>query len=112
VPANATVFLNDLWMYDILSDVWTQKEGLPEDKLMVGIVFSSSSKGYIGLSENTGNLYGKMHEYDPTHDAWRIVQQFPSGSSRLTSAFTLEQRMFVLGGFGISRSKQVWEFIP
>lgn len=77
-----------------------------------GILFSSATKGYIGVSVDNVFDSCKVSEYDPATNAWREIQKFPSGSYLNTESFRLNDRLFVVGGMYSGFSKQVWEFIP
>lgn len=99
----------DIWNYNPITNKWSQIKDFPEGNSLVGILFSNSTKGYIGLSEID---HGRMFEYDPINNSWQETQKFPDGRSLLTNSFILNERIFVFGGWGPNYSKQVWEFIP
>lgn len=102
----------DVYSYNAKTGQWKQIADFPEINLLMGISFSSDSKGYIGLSE--GN-HAEMYEYDPVANSWRELTKFPSEFSFLTNSFTVNNRMFVFGGWaGSSGSygQHMWEFLP
>ena len=77
---------------------------------MVGIVFSSDTRGYVGVPVNDQASKGKVFEYNPATNAWREVKEFPSGNSLETRSLFLNNPMFVIGGWWSEISSQVWEF--
>lgn len=103
----------DFWEYQPATDNWVQKKDMPVSDRIVGITFSSSSKAYVGLPDNTEFLQRALiYEFDPTKNSWRMVTSFPSINSVETNSFTINERMFVVGGFWSTHNREVWEFIP
>jgi len=102
----------DMWGYDANTGDWTQIADFPETNSNVGILFSNSTKGYVGVHEANETHRGIVYEYDPGANAWRKVQMFPSGNSLYTKSFFVNNRNFVVGGWWSEKSLQVWEFIP
>jgi N-acetylneuraminic acid mutarotase len=109
---SAPPILVDMYEYDPGANEWTQIADYPESNALCGIVFSNHSKGYIGTAENTDQHRGKVYEYDPQGRGWRLIKPFPSGSSLITLSFTINERMFVVGGWFEEHSTQVYEYIP
>lgn len=103
---------NDFYSFDPLSMTWTKVADFPVNNSLPGIVFSSSSKGYIGLPENNQKHLGEVYEFNPITNIWRKVSMFPNGNSLSTNSFNINNRMYVIGGWGSDYSKQVWEFVP
>ena len=102
----------DVYSYSAKTEEWKQIADFPEINLLMGISFSSDSKGYIGRSEWN---YASMYEYDPVANSWRNLTRFPSEFSRLTNSFTVNNRMFVFGGWSAktgSYGQHMWEFLP
>jgi N-acetylneuraminic acid mutarotase len=108
----APPFFKDMWSYNATTNAWTQIADFPEPNATVGIVFSNTTKGYIGVNENNETHRGVMYEYNSASNAWRKIQMFPSGSCLETQSFFLNNRNFVVGGWWSEISEQVWEFRP
>lgn len=102
----------DIWRYDAKTGKWDPMTDFPVTASLVGVLFSNETKAYIGVAENSASHYGQMFEYDPADDSWREIKKYPSGNSLLTNSFTLNDKMFVLGGWWSEYSRQVWEFVP
>lgn len=109
---SAPPFFKDFYSFDATTGKWKQIADIPENNILTGISFSSDTKGYVGLSENNDARLGKIFEYNPIHNSWREIQKFPSRYSLLTNSFTVNNRMFVVGGWMSEYSNQVWEFKP
>jgi len=73
-------------------------------------LFSNNSSAFIGLPQNNEFHRGDMYEYTASSNTWRKITTFPSGNSLSTGSFTINNRMFVVGGWWSEYSKQVWEF--
>jgi len=99
----------DVYSYSAKTGEWKQIADFLEINFLLGISFSSDSKGYIGLAERD---HAKMYEYDPVANSWRPLAKFPSEFSVLTNSFTINKRMFVFGGRASSYGQLMWEFLP
>jgi N-acetylneuraminic acid mutarotase len=100
----------DMYSYDPASDHWERIADFRTGNFMVGMVFSSDTKGYIGVAKKDTWHHGLVFEYDPTTDAWKAVKEFPSENSLGTRSFFLDNRMFVVGGWWWKVGSEVWEF--
>ena len=68
---SANAFFNDAL------NTWTTKQSLPDAKCNA-IDFMLTGKGYVGGGENrTPTIFGDLHGYDPTTDAWAGQQGLP-----------------------------------
>lgn len=111
--AGAPPIYGDLWEYNAISDSWIRREDLPMVNSIVGIHFSSSTKAYVALPDNTESRYRAItYEFDPAMNSWRKVKDFPSINSVERQSFSVDGRLFTVGGFWSTHSKEVWEFIP
>jgi N-acetylneuraminic acid mutarotase len=93
--------INEVWEYDIGTNVWTQKSDFP-----FGGRFRASSTvinnvGYLmfGLDEN--NRFRKeMYHYNQSADSWTKILDFPQALGRAYSTLSaLDNKLIVFGGY-------------
>lgn len=60
-------FLNDVWSYDIMNDVWIQEQSFPGDARYGAVAFSTNSfKAYFGTGANApGSIVKDYWEFTP-----------------------------------------------
>ena len=102
----------DVWQFDPTKNLWSQIASFPKSKALVGIQFANQSNAFIGVPEETNRHWGQMFEYSVVTNEWRKISVFPSGSSLETSSFTINDRLFVIGGWWSEHTREVWEFVP
>jgi N-acetylneuraminic acid mutarotase len=109
---NSSIMLNDLWQYDPTTGDWTQKEDFPGAARMGAFGFASGGKGYVGGGTDFTFLYGDFYSYDPVADHWSPAGNSPLGPTVFSSAFTVEDQGYCIGG-GLadgSESIQMYRF--
>jgi N-acetylneuraminic acid mutarotase len=111
--------LRDTWEFDPSTQVWTQKDSLPDGCLgrTAGVGFSANGKGYIctGTDDN-GNKLKDVWEFDPTageKGTWtKMAEDFGGGARYGATAFSVGNKGYVLGGYNGNYLKDFWEFDP
>lgn len=114
---NASGPVNDLWEYDPVSDVWSQKADLPADKRETPIGFAIGNKGYVGLGLEYNNFTAllDMWEYDPANNIWTQKASFPPLTGRYSAfAFVVQQQAYIGGGYNTDGDymQDFWMFDP
>jgi hypothetical protein len=85
--------LQDVWMYDMESDIWVAKAPIPQAR-RAGAGFSINGKGYVACGTVGGSTkLNDLWEYDPVADTWASRADFP-GDERYGTCY------FALGGLG------------
>ena len=120
--SNNSVFHNDLWEYDSLTDSWTQKTSMPSGVRSNAIAFSIGNKGYVGCGYGYGStFYFDFWEYDPSSNTWSQIADYPAESFSGLSAgvgFSIGGKGYVGtgGGWGNVGPSEVtaefWEYNP
>lgn len=67
------VYLKDLWEYDAVSDIWSQKADFGGIARASAVGFSIGNKGYLGTGFNQAGAYvgeGDFWQYDPSLNVW------------------------------------------
>lgn len=91
--------LNDLWEYDPILDVWSQKSNFPGTGRWAGAGFAISGKGYITTGTNIPVYLNDTYEYDPITNTWATKAPFPAIARQDCFGFTANNFGYVFGGF-------------
>jgi len=107
--------MNDLWEYNTLTDVWTQKAPCPCDARTQAVAFTLNNKGYIatGYNQDQNQFYNDFWEYDPTLNNWTQKASLVGAAARLGAvAFVINNRAYVGGGIttGGVLTDDLWEY--
>ena len=96
---------------------WYQKAHVGGEARHRVVAFSIGNKGYVGGGHvNSGVLktYADFWQYDPGSNTWTQIADFGGGKRFHSSAFTIENRGFVVAGedHEDSYTNDLWEYIP
>ncbi|MEO8148393.1 MAG: kelch repeat-containing protein [Bacteroidia bacterium] len=109
---NSSNAYNDLWEYDPVTDVWTQKANLPGVNRYSASAFTIGNYGYVCLGwDINGNGLDDLWQYDPLLNSWTTKSNF-AGSARYNSvAFVVGGKAYV--GLGYKPIKDdMYEYDP
>ena len=113
-----TVYYQDFWEYDPISNVWTRKADFAGETRSQAVGISIGNKGYIGtgfsISEDSETFYSDFYEYDPVSDSWLEKKDFPGTSRRLAVGFSIGELGYIGMGQGRVTSSYVdfWAYNP
>ncbi|MBL1280348.1 MAG: T9SS type A sorting domain-containing protein [Fluviicola sp.] len=105
--------LGDLWQYNSLFNIWTQKTPFPTPGgIYFATAFSIDSKGYVCGGKMGPNFYSnKLWEYKESIDAWAELQNFPGGVRYKMASFSIGFKAYVgLGADQDMYNNDIWEF--
>lgn len=100
-------------------NIWNKRASCGGSKRERGVSFSISSKGYIGLGQDTLNLMlNDFWEYDPATNSWTQKANFPGQARRDAAAFSIGTKGYV--GTGMNNAdaflgtplSDFWEYSP
>ncbi len=93
---------SDLWVYNPDSNLWTQKNDLPNSSSGRGfaIAFTIGNHAYIGTGSNDGftKLYSDLWMYNSDSDTWMQKADYPAGGRDAMACFVLNGKAYVGGG--------------
>ena len=93
---------SDLWVYNPDSNLWTQKNDLPNSSSGRGfaIAFTIGNHAYIGTGSNDGftKLYSDLWMYNSDSDTWVQKADYPAGGRDAMACFVLNGKAYVGGG--------------
>jgi N-acetylneuraminic acid mutarotase len=83
-------YLNDLWEYDPIADVWISKAPLPDTGRGNAGCFVLNEKAYVvgGQILPSGLKTAETWEYNPSTNSWAAKAAFPGGSLVYPFAFS------------------------
>jgi N-acetylneuraminic acid mutarotase len=88
-------------------NIWNKRAAVGGSKRERGISFSISTKGYIGLGQDTLNLMlNDLWEYDPGTNSWTQKANFPGAARRDAASFVIATKAYV--GTGIDNADAFW----
>lgn len=122
---NNGVINQELWEYDPLSDVWTEKNDLQDDDLddddeddgytiarVLGCSFVVNGKAYVCLGMRT-SLDSEIWEYNPSLDTWEEKTSFEGSVREAAVGFTIDDKGYITTGRSSSyRFDDLWQFDP
>lgn len=108
---NGLTNLNDFWEYDLISNVWTQKQNFINSR--IGAVgFSIGNKGYIGTGSSGSNIYDDFWEYDPVFNQWNQKANVGGGLRGNAVGFSIGNRGYIGTGSDGAYKNDFWEYNP
>lgn len=92
--------LTDFWKLDATTNRWTQISNFPGEERTETICFSTSNKGYVGVSNRFNhNTEGELWKYDQEKNQWVQKASFPSPQETSGGQFSIDERGFVIFGY-------------
>jgi len=104
---------NDLWRYDPVNNLWTQKAsfgGIASNTNAVA--FSIGGKGYVGTA--MGANYNEFWEYDTTLNTWTQKADFGGAGRWGAAGFSIGNKGYIGTGYNLTNGhlKDFWEYDP
>ena len=110
-------YLNDWWMYDAITNSWTQKANLPiieTDKapFTSGCVsFVYNNEIYVGAGFNGYSFSSRFWKYNPAADKWTQLNDFTGHTRATATATTNTEKCFLGTGYNTNTLNDWWEYI-
>ncbi len=96
---NGSNFLNDIWCYDPVTNVWSQKNALPADGRSGCSSFILNDEVYVfGGKTSTNFAINEVWCYDPVTDTWTQKNNLPFDNCWRGSATPLQNKGYLLFG--------------
>jgi len=90
-------YMNDLWEFDVVTKVWTQKAnfiGSPR-KQAVAFTLQSNNLAYVGTGQDASGLKKDFYTYNAATNIWTQIQDFPGLARRAAVAYSGEYHGFI-----------------
>ncbi len=105
-----TNFLNDVWEYDPLLDVWSQKADYLGSARRGAVAFVIDNTAYVGTGEDATGLRKDFFKYDPLTNVWGSIADFGGSARRHAVGFAMGNQGYVgTGDDGILRN-DFWQY--
>jgi hypothetical protein len=89
----------ETWMYNPITNSWTQLANLPINGIWRGVSFTNNSKGFVGLGKNNLDYYNKLfYEYAPTTNTWSQVLGYSHSGRAYTGYAQIGNFGYLFGG--------------
>ena len=105
-------FFKDLWEFDPVTNVWTQKADFIGSPRRQAVAFSVFDKGYVGTGYDANGYCKDMYEYDPTTNVWIQKNDFGGTARKEAVGFTMGHLAFVGTGDDGVMKKDFWQYDP
>lgn len=102
----------EMWEYIPESDSWNRKADIPGIGYFQSAGCTYDNKAYVmcGWVDDIGPV-SDCWSYDPTFDKWNRLQDLPASGRDACTAFTLGERIYLLGT-GEGTKENFWMFNP
>lgn len=108
---DGSTYHQDLWVYDTITEVWTQKADFVGIGRIGAFSMVMNNKAIIGTGEIAGgNRTNTVYKYEAGPNTWTAVADFSGGVRSYASAFSIGTRGFVVGGDDGAFRNDLWEF--
>lgn len=91
-------FANDIFEYDPVSNIWSQKANFPAASRYGAIGFTDGINGYVTCGGNASVAYNDMYQFDPSLNLWTQKTSFPGSARSYPFAFCIGNYGYVGGG--------------
>jgi len=103
-------YLSDFWEYSFTENKWLQKKNLPF--AIASPVCLVNKDAFVGIGRIDNNTYlNFIYKYNISNDSWNQITQFPGKSRYNSSSFTVNNSIFIIGGYtDYEYFSDVWEY--
>jgi N-acetylneuraminic acid mutarotase len=105
--------MNDIWEYNSLIDIWTEKTALPfEAARYYATAFSVGSDVFVFGGTNYDGYLNDLWKFDTNLDQWFQMTSMPAEARFQSNSFVIADTAYVVGGVTISGTnlKEVWQY--
>jgi hypothetical protein len=108
-----TQVFNDIWIYDLSDDKWTEKEPVIKPYARYGhkMVSPHGTDKVITFSGRFGNIMGETWEYDFSDNFWKKIKSSTSPSYRFLYGLAQvygTSKAVLFGGYGVGFFDDTW----
>ena len=110
----SNTFLNDLYEFDLSTNLWVQKNSYPGLGRNSAFGFDFNNFGYLILGANDSIEMNDCWKYDYILNSWTQLNDFPGLSRSAAFTFFLNNKFYIGGGITASGAfiNDFWEYDP
>lgn len=105
-----TNFLRDVWEYDPLLDVWSQKADYAGSARRGAVSFVISDIAYVGTGEDITGLRKDFYRFDPQTNSWGSITDFGGTARRQAVGFSMGNQGYVGTGDDGTLRSDFWQY--
>lgn len=106
-----TNYLNDMWEYDPVLDIWTQKADFPGTARRGAVAFVIDNIGYVGTGEDASGKRKDFYRYDPVANIWGAIADFGGTARRYAVGFAMGNQGYVGTGDDGTMRNDFWQYL-
>ena len=105
-------FFKDLWEFDPVTNVWTQKADFLGSARRMAVGFAIDSLGYVGTGIDITGMKKDMYKYNPATNMWTQLNDFGGTARKEAVGFAMGGQGYVgTGDDGVMRN-DFWQYQP
>lgn len=105
-----TNYLNDVWEYDPVLDVWSQKANYAGSARRGAVAFVINDLAYVGTGQDVTGLRKDFYRYDPATNIWGAIADFGGTARKYAVGFAMGNQGYVgTGNDGVMRN-DFWQY--
>lgn len=105
-----TNFLGDVWEYDPVLDVWSQKADYAGSPRRGAVAFVIGGVAYVGTGEDATGLRKDFFKYDPQANVWGNIADFGGTPRRQAVGFAMGNQGYVGTGDDGTLRNDFWQY--
>lgn len=103
-------FLRDVWEYDPVSDVWTQKADYAGTARRAAVSFVIGGYAYVGTGQDVVGLCDDFYKYDPVNNLWSPIADFAGTPRKYAVGFAMGNQGYVGTGDDGTLRNDFWQY--
>lgn len=105
-----TNYLDDVWEYDPVLDVWSQKADFGGTARRAAVSFVIGGFAFVGTGQDVNGLCNDFYKYNPAINSWSVVAAFPGTPRKYAVGFSMGNQGYVgTGDDGVLRT-DFWQY--
>lgn len=105
-------FFQDLWQFDPVTNVWTQKADFIGSPRRQAVAFAIGDTAYVGTGMSATGYCKDMFKYDPQTNTWTQLSDFGGSARKEAVGFTMGGQGYVGTGDDGVKKNDFWQYEP
>lgn len=105
-------FFKDLWEFDPVTNVWTQKANFIGTPRRQAVSFTLYDIGYVGTGIDASGFTKDMYKYEPLTNTWTQIADFGGSARKEAVGFTMGHHAYVGTGDDGVMLNDFWQYDP
>ncbi|MFM2017349.1 MAG: hypothetical protein RL007_1005 [Bacteroidota bacterium] len=105
-----TNYLNDVWEYDPVLDVWSQKANYAGSARRGAVAFVINDIAYVGTGQDVTGMRKDFYKYDPATNIWGAIADFGGTARKYAVGFAMGNQGYVGTGNDGTMRNDFWQY--